>query len=139
MFTQGGEGLLRQPAAAHRQPPHLSQRQHRHQLVDRASRLLIGRNVERRQRRQGRQHLDWREAGGEACSGCWVWRSQRLTQNLQVGAFEAAQVEVQALQVSHVRQVRGESTQASSQTSVTGQVQVAHRGQAAQGSTCSHR
>lgn len=62
------------------------------------------------------------------------WRE--LTEGVEVRARQAAQVEVQALQVCEVTQVRGETLQTSRQTFVTGQVQLLQRGQAAESSTC---
>lgn len=137
--TQRGEGLLVQAAAAERQTSHLSHREGGDQRVDHAPRGLIGRHVELRQRRQPGQHLDWEEVShvtpADASGGLNAqWRE--LTEGVEVGARQAAQVEVQALQVCQVSQVRREALQASRQTFVTGQVQLSQRGEAAKSSTC---
>lgn len=64
---------------------------------------------------------------------------QVLTQGCQVIAGESAEVEVKALQVREVRQVEGEMVQSSSQTLVTGQVQLSESREGAERTTCRTR
>jgi len=52
-----------------------------------------------------------------------------LTQGLQVGVCEAAQVQVQALQVCEVRQLSGQLGQPTRQAFIAGQVQLTHGGE----------
>lgn len=62
-----------------------------------------------------------------------------LTQGFQVIAGESAEVKVKALQAWEVSQVEGETVQASSQTLVTGQVQLSEGGEGAERTTCRTR
>lgn len=62
-----------------------------------------------------------------------------LTQGLQVTVCEAARVKVEALQVCEVSEVVGEAAQSSTQTFVTGQVQLSHWGEALEQTTCRTR
>lgn len=59
-----------------------------------------------------------------------------LTQGFQVTAGESAEVKVKAPQACEVSQVEGEMLQSSSQTLVTGQVQLPQSREAAERSAC---